>query len=124
MTLDELRIIELCLKEPEKYKGTITCYQALEFVNKEIALKTTDFVTKELADRPQNVKCPDCGGDMIPRTSLHGKFWGCKQYPRCKGTRDSMGRSKADREKEKNEQVRKDLEDIGPDPNSQYRWRR
>lgn len=46
----------------------------------------------------ENVKCPDCGGPMIPRSSKHGKFWGCKDYPNCKGTRDSMGRSKRERD--------------------------
>lgn len=62
--------------------------------------------------KPENVKCPDCDGEMIPRLSQHGKFWGCKSYPKCKGTRDSMGLSKADRLKERNE----DHEDVGPDP--------
>lgn len=41
--------------------------------------------------KPENVTCPDCNGPMVARTSAHGKFWGCKAYPKCKGTRDSMG---------------------------------
>jgi ssDNA-binding Zn-finger/Zn-ribbon topoisomerase 1 len=53
----------------------------------------------------ESVKCPDCGGEMISRTGKFGVFWGCKDYPRCKGTRDSEGRSKADREKYKEEQL-------------------
>lgn len=32
-------------------------------------------------------QCPDCGGEMKTRTSQRGPFWGCKQYPHCKGTR-------------------------------------
>lgn len=48
--------------------------------------------------KPENVKCPDCGGPMKPRTSQYGKFWGCINYPRCKGTRDSEGNSKKDKE--------------------------
>lgn len=48
--------------------------------------------------KPENVRCPDCGGPMTPRSGPFGKFWGCKDYPRCKGTRDSEGRSKAERE--------------------------
>lgn len=51
--------------------------------------------------KPENLRCPDCDGPMIPRTSAHGKFWGCKNYPRCKGTRDSEGRSKMERELKK-----------------------
>ena len=55
--------------------------------------------------------CPDCGGKMISRKSSFGAFWGCKAYPECKGTRDSMGRSKADRAKEKGEDYEKDSND-------------
>lgn len=33
----------------------------------------------------ENVKCPDCNGDMISRKSQYGTFWGCKKYPKCKG---------------------------------------
>lgn len=51
--------------------------------------------------KPENVKCPDCGGPMVSRKSQYGTFWGCKSFPRCTGTRDSMGRSKQDRELEK-----------------------
>jgi len=54
--------------------------------------------------KPENVKCPDCNGEMVSRTGKFGVFWGCKAFPACKGTRDSMGRSKADREKWKAEQ--------------------
>lgn len=41
----------------------------------------------------ENLKCPECEGPMTPRTSKHGKFWGCKAFPKCKGTRDSVGES-------------------------------
>ncbi|MGE8170570.1 topoisomerase DNA-binding C4 zinc finger domain-containing protein [Pseudomonas putida] len=42
--------------------------------------------------RPLKVKCPICGGAMSIRTAkvgknAGGKFWGCKRFPRCKGTR-------------------------------------
>jgi len=55
--------------------------------------------------------CPDCGGQMVSRKSQYGTFWGCKKYPECKGTRDSEGRSKADRAKEKGEDYEKDVKD-------------
>lgn len=45
----------------------------------------------------ENLKCPDCDGMMVPRSGPYGKFWGCKRYPSCKGTRDSEGLSKAER---------------------------
>lgn len=42
----------------------------------------------------ENVTCPLCDGPMTPRTSAHGKFWGCKAYPKCKGTRNAEGESR------------------------------
>jgi ssDNA-binding Zn-finger/Zn-ribbon topoisomerase 1 len=53
--------------------------------------------------RYDEVKCPDCGGEMISRTGKFGVFWGCKKFPECKGTRDSEGRSKQERQSEKAE---------------------
>lgn len=41
--------------------------------------------------KPENVKCPDCDGPMVPRSSTHGKFWGCANFPKCRGTRNDMG---------------------------------
>lgn len=48
--------------------------------------------------KPENVKCPECQGEMIPRKSKYGTFWGCKNYPKCKGTRDVSGLSKEERD--------------------------
>lgn len=45
--------------------------------------------------------CPECGDKMISRNGKFGKFWGCKQYPSCKGTRDSNGQSKGERNAER-----------------------
>lgn len=30
--------------------------------------------------------CPDCGGKMVLRDSVHGLFYGCRAYPRCQAT--------------------------------------
>lgn len=30
-------------------------------------------------------RCPDCGSEMRERRSQRGPFWGCSQYPNCKG---------------------------------------
>lgn len=47
----------------------------------------------------ENIKCPDCGGDMVSRLNKvkNSRFWGCKNFPRCKGTRDVNGLSRQDR---------------------------
>lgn len=51
-------------------------------------------------NKPENVKCPECKGPMVPRTNKQNgtKFWGCQDFPVCKGTRDSMGMSREDRQ--------------------------
>ncbi len=35
----------------------------------------------------EGIKCPVCGKDMVIRDSKYGKFYGCIDYPNCKGTR-------------------------------------
>lgn len=34
-----------------------------------------------------NPTCPRCGSPMRGRSGRYGQFWGCSQYPHCKGTR-------------------------------------
>ena len=48
----------------------------------------------------EETRCPLCGGPMVSRmnTAKQQRFWGCKDYPKCKGTRDTDGRSKAERQ--------------------------
>ena len=37
-------------------------------------------------------KCPQCGGEMVKRARNDGhEFWGCANFPRCRGTRDLDG---------------------------------
>lgn len=53
--------------------------------------------------KPQNVTCPSCGGPMVSRVNVERqqRFWGCQSFPRCRGTRDTDGLSKAEREAER-----------------------
>lgn len=53
--------------------------------------------------KPENLKCPDCGGPMLSRLNREKqqRFWGCQKFPACRGTRDTDGRSKAEREQER-----------------------
>ncbi len=59
-------------------------------------------------DTTDTLVCPDCGADMALRTNRQNgnKFWGCKKYPNCKGTRDENGLSKAEREEQKDKTER------------------
>ena len=40
--------------------------------------------------------CPSCGGGMKQRQSARGAFWGCCNYPRCKGTINGNGSQSGD----------------------------
>lgn len=53
----------------------------------------------EASNRTDTFPCPECGSDMMLRTNRQNgdKFWGCKKYPECRGTRDSSGLSKEER---------------------------
>lgn len=48
----------------------------------------------------EETRCPECGGPMVSRLNraTNQRFWGCQQYPKCNGTRDTDGRSKAERQ--------------------------
>jgi ssDNA-binding Zn-finger/Zn-ribbon topoisomerase 1 len=44
--------------------------------------------------KPENLKCPECDGPMVSRvtrTEPPRRFWGCRQFPSCKGTRNTDG---------------------------------
>lgn len=55
--------------------------------------------TEEHINPTTSFDCPDCGGEMLLRTNRQNgdKFWGCKKYPECRGTRDSSGLSREER---------------------------
>lgn len=42
---------------------------------------------KEARNDPDAPNCPDCGEPMRQRSSAKGPFWGCSNFPRCKGIR-------------------------------------
>jgi len=33
-------------------------------------------------------RCPRCGGMLVMRNGMYGRFWGCNCYPKCKYTRN------------------------------------
>jgi ssDNA-binding Zn-finger/Zn-ribbon topoisomerase 1 len=43
--------------------------------------------------------CPECGGPMVSRANktTGQRFWGCKDYPKCRGTRNTDGEAPRDR---------------------------
>ena len=70
---------------------------------------TTALDTSAKSGGQMAMLCPDCGAEMALRTNRTSgnKFWGCKKYPVCKGTRDENGLSRSEREelKYKKEEV-------------------
>lgn len=49
---------------------------------------TNTFTTWEEEDKEEYPLCPKCGSEMIERSGMYGKFFGCKNFPRCKGSRN------------------------------------
>ena len=46
---------------------------------------TCKYIKKEQKEIKEIVKCPECGGTIIEKTSKRGKvFYGCNNYPKCK----------------------------------------
>lgn len=46
---------------------------------------TCKYIKKEQKEIKEIVKCPECGGMIIEKTSKKGKvFYGCNNYPKCK----------------------------------------
>ena len=44
-------------------------------------------------------ECPECGGPMTSRANKSSgqRFWGCNDFPTCRGTRDTDGMSARER---------------------------
>ena len=46
---------------------------------------TCKYIKKEPKEVKEIVKCPECGGMIVEKTSKRGKvFYGCNNYPKCK----------------------------------------
>ena len=98
---------------PETAANTIICliHQANYLIDRQLEALERDFIqaggyTEQLAaarrkqrvhssdpnDRAAPPACPKCGQPMALRTARRGphagrRFWGCQNYPDCKGTR-------------------------------------
>jgi hypothetical protein len=59
---------------------------------KEVDIEATKKIVARLAASSEPPKCPQCSGEMSRRTGKFGDFWGCKGYPKCKGTINIMWR--------------------------------
>lgn len=66
--------------------GTSLLEQILAVQSKPVN-KPETALTQPLRESPAHA-CPACGSGMVRRTNRRNgqSFWGCSQYPRCKGT--------------------------------------
>lgn len=50
-----------------------------------------------MSNKPENTLCPLCNARMVPRKSKSSNnrvFWGCSNFPNCKGTRNTDGEAR------------------------------
>jgi DNA topoisomerase-1 len=64
------------------------------------------------AEKP-DVKCPECGADMVVRQGRRGPFLGCSQYPKCRGLARLNGTPGASRERSQPEPTGENCPDCG-----------
>jgi len=55
----------------------------MEQLKRELGLEG-ELVKEESEETPL---CPTCETPMVKRTGVKGEFWGCSNFPKCKGTR-------------------------------------
>lgn len=61
----------------------MTAFEEL-LAEKGLEDKTSEKITNILED--QDKKCPLCSNPMSKKSGPYGEFWGCNNYPNCKGT--------------------------------------
>lgn len=97
-------------------RDAYTAYRYKQLKDNEGLHSANEFAkSRAITSKPENLKCPECDGEMVSRKSIHGSFWGCKAYPKCKGTRDSNGDSRDDKLRRNHGENPDKYEDIGPD---------
>jgi len=47
-----------------------------------------EMKTVKLQSEPTEIRCPECGGNMVIKWGRNGEFLACANYPQCKTTRD------------------------------------
>ena len=76
--------------------------------------KTAELNKNEIAIEKTELKCPECGKELLIRMGRYGKFYACSGFPACKYTAN-IKKTSAEDGNDKEE-----LEDIGPCPKCDY----
>lgn len=92
---DAIRIIALVIdKKQRTYKAfwKKRCYRITTW-RKNLIAALAEAELRGCATNPQ-WKCPWCSAPLVLRDGTRGEFWGCSQYPNCRGLRNIEDESK------------------------------
>lgn len=96
--IDTLYMARQCLPELSHHKlsdvaayfhiSTKGAHRALNdcIMNQKCYEKLGEILQKKRKTEPE-ILCPKCGSEMVKRKGMYGEFYGCSNFPRCRGTR-------------------------------------
>lgn len=96
--IDTLYMARQCLPDLSHHKlsdvaayfhiSTQGAHRALNdcIMNQQCYEKLGQILQQKRKTQPE-VLCPRCGGEMVKRKGMYGEFYGCSNFPRCRGTR-------------------------------------
>ena len=89
-TKDKLTSIELLDDTIRTYRKEVLKYGLTEIRNKvkKNNVSKKDVEEYEEKSTPKKNTCPKCGADLVVRKGKYGDFLGCKNYPKCKYTKE------------------------------------
>lgn len=83
-------IIGIYIVSKMLFKGNTTNSQSTNSEASATAQTTVNYTSKKKSNSyntSNGYYCPRCGARMVRRTGRYGSFYGCTNYPRCRGTR-------------------------------------
>lgn len=96
--IDTLYMARQCLPELSHHKlsdvseyfhiSTAGAHRALNdcIMNQKCYEELGKILKANKAEQPE-ILCPKCGSEMVKRKGKYGEFYGCSDFPRCRGTR-------------------------------------
>lgn len=78
--------IEIDVEHAEKYRDAPLNVQYDEGLIDETGAPINSY-TKKKPSGPG--PCPICGATTMPTEGKFGRFYGCREFPKCKGSRNS-----------------------------------
>ena len=96
--IDTLYLARKCLPQLKHHRltdlaeyfdvDTAGAHRALnDCVMNQICYEELGNIFQHQAPAQSDVLCPQCGSEMIRRKGKFGEFFGCSNFPRCRGTR-------------------------------------